>query len=418
MARERLLVVDDEPGVRGMLEAILNDEGYEVRSVPSGEDGVAQAAAQPFDAVLLDVWLPGIDGLETLRLLREKGVDAEVVMISGHGTIDTAVRATKLGAFDFVEKPLALEKTLLVVRNALRQRRLERRNRALLEQLSRDVEILGASPGAQRVRREAEAAAASEAPVLVCGERGTGRETTARAIHAGGRRADEALVHVPCGALDEATGGEILFGSPARPGRLALAERGSIFLEEIDRLAAPLQSRLAAWLAVRSDLRVLASAAPDPDGLLPPLRDRIDVVRIHTVPLRERREDIAYLTVRFLSDLAREYGRNEKTVAPEAQAALTRHAWPGNVRELRNALERLLLLAPGPVIGLADLPAELGGASAQGEDLYASFPSLRAGVAAFERYYVARAVREAHGDIEEAARRIGVPAGEVQAKLR
>src|SRR5262245_42447464 len=226
MEHERILVVDDEPGVRTALEGILRDEGFDVATAASGEEGLERLARGEIDAVLLDVWLPGMDGIETLMELRERGVDSEVVMISGHGTIDTAVRATKLGAFDFVEKPLALERTLVVVRNALRQRRLERRNRALLEQLSRDVEILGTSAGAQRVRREAEAAARSDAPVLVCGERGTGRETTARAIHAGGKRADEALVHVPCGALDEAGGGEILFGSASRPGRLALAERG------------------------------------------------------------------------------------------------------------------------------------------------------------------------------------------------
>jgi two-component system nitrogen regulation response regulator NtrX len=418
MGRDRVLVVDDEPGVRAMLEAILRDEGYDVVSVPSGEDGVAVASDRPFDAILLDVWLPGMDGLEALRRIREKGVDAEVVMISGHGTIDTAVKATKLGAFDFVEKPLALEKTLLVVRNGLRQRRLLRRNRALLEQLARDVEILGTSAGAQRVRHEAEAAAGSDAPVLVCGERGTGRETIARAIHAGGRRADEALVHVPCGALDETTGGETLFGAAKQPGRLALAERGSIFLEEVDRLPSSLQPRLAAWLALQADLRVLASASPDPAGLDPLLRDRVDVVRIRTVPLRERREDIAFLTARFLRDLAREYGREEKTVAPEALAAMTRHAWPGNVRELRNTLERLLLLAPGPVIGLADLPAELGGASPEAEDLYASFPSLSLGVEAFERYFCARAVREAHGDLDAAARRIGLTTRELTSKLR
>jgi two-component system nitrogen regulation response regulator NtrX len=418
MARDRVLVVDDEPGVRAMLSAILGDEGYDVLSVPSGEDGVALASERPFDAILLDVWLPGIDGLEALRRMREKGIDAEVVMISGHGTIDTAVKATKLGAFDFVEKPLALEKTLLVVRNAMRQRRLLRRNRALLEQLARDVEILGTSAGAQRVRHEAEAAAGSDASVLVCGERGTGRETIARAIHAGGRRADEALVHVPCGALDETTGGEILFGAAKRPGRLALAERGSIFLEEVDRLPDALQSRLAAWLSLQADLRVLASASPDPAGLHPPLRDRVDVVRIRTVPLRERREDIAFLAARFLRDLAREYGREEKTVAPEALAALTRHAWPGNVRELRNTLERLLLLAPGPVIGLADLPSELGGASPEAEDLYASFPTLSLGVEAFERYFAARAVREAHGDLDAAARRIGLTPKELRSKLR
>jgi len=159
MTRESILVVDDEPGVRSMLEAILKDEGYGVTAVGTGEDGVAAAARRPFDAMLLDVWLPGIDGIETLSRIKAQGIDAEIVMISGHSTIETAVKATKLGAFDFVEKPLSLEKTLLVLRNALRQRRLEKRNRSLLDQLTRDTEILGDSEAARRVRREASAAA-------------------------------------------------------------------------------------------------------------------------------------------------------------------------------------------------------------------------------------------------------------------
>jgi len=212
MARERILVVDDEPGVRSMLEVILKDEGYAVDAVGTGEDALAAATERAFDALLLDVWLPGADGIETLSRLRAQGVDAEVVMISGHGTIDTAVKATKAGAFDFVEKPLSLEKTLLVVRNALRQRRLEQRNQSLLRQLARDSEILGESEAAERVRRAADAAGASEAPVLICGEAGSGRGAVARHVHATSRRAEHALVHVPCGALDKGTGGLVLFG--------------------------------------------------------------------------------------------------------------------------------------------------------------------------------------------------------------
>jgi len=415
--RERVLVVDDEPGVRSMLEAILIDEGYAVETVGSGEDGIAAATARPFDALLLDVWLPGLDGLETLRRLKERGIDAEIVMISGHGTVDTAVKATKLGAYDFVEKPLSLERTLLVLRNALRQRRLLTRNRALLVQFARDTEILGASEAASRMRSAAAAAAAVEAPVLICGEAGSGRETVARAIHSGGRRSDEALVHIACGALDDATAGSLLFGSEREPGRLALASAGSLLLADVDRLPPAVQERLAAWLSGRPDVRVIASASPDPAGLGSPLREHVEVLRILTVPLRERREDVAILAERFLRDLSREYGRKEKALLPPALATLTRHDWPGNVRALRNLIERLVLLVPGDAIGLEDLPAELGGGKHEAEDLYAPFPSLAAGLVAFERYFVARAVRDARDDLDAAARRLGMSAAQLRARL-
>ena len=399
MSRESILVVDDEPGVRSMLEAILKDEGYGVATVGTGEEGVTAASGRAFDALLLDVWLPGIDGIETLSRLKAQGVDAEVVMISGHGTIETAVKATKLGAFDFVEKPLSLEKTLLVLRNALRQRRLERRNRALLDQLARDTEILGESEAARRVRREADTAAASDAPVLVCGEVGSGRETVARRIHAASRRADQALVHVACGAL----------GDAADPGRLALAERGSVLLEDVDVLPGATQAAITAWLRDHPDVRVIATAGADPRGLTSPLREQIDVVRITTVPLRLRREDIAPIAARYQRDLAREYGRPEKRFSTEALGALSRYDWPGNIRALRNVVERALLFAPTDEIKLQDLPPELGGATPTAEDLYGKFASLAEGLAAFERYFLRRTLREAKGDVEVAARLAGVP---------
>jgi two-component system nitrogen regulation response regulator NtrX len=417
MTRESILIVDDEPGVRSMLEVILKDEGYGVAAVGTGEDGLAAATERPFDALLLDVWLPGIDGIETLSRLKAKGVDAEVVMISGHGTIDTAVKATKLGAFDFIEKPLSLEKTLLVLRNALRQRRLEKRNRSLLDQLARDTEILGQSEAIRRVRREAAAAAGSEAPVLIYGEAGSGRETLARHLHTASRRSDQAFVHVPCAVLRGDAGAAVLFGSDAAPGWLALAERGSLFLEDVDTLSSDLQASIAAWLSVHAGVRVLASAGPDPAGLGSPLREHVDVVRIATAPLRERREDIALLAARFLRDLAREYGRPERTFAPDAIAALCRHDWPGNVRALRNVVERALLLAPADEIRAADLPPELGGEPIATEDLYAPFPTLSEGLAAFERYFLRRALREDKGDLHAVARRVGLSVAELRGRI-
>jgi two-component system nitrogen regulation response regulator NtrX len=417
MAGERILIVDDEPGVRSMLEAILKDDGYAVESVASGEEGLQAAHQRPAEGILLDVWLPGIDGLQTLERLRDLGSDAEVVMISGHGTIDTAVRATKLGAFDFVEKPLSLEKTLLVLRNALRQRRLLRRNRSLLDQLARDTEFLGASESAERVRREADAAASVEAPVLLCGEPGSGRETVARRIHAASRRADQPLVQIPGRALDAATGAAVLFGDRAHPGRLELARRGSVLLEDVDVLPEALQERLAGWLTGRPDVRLLASAGPEPTGLIPSLRKHLDVVRIQVPPLRDRREDVREIVHRFQRDLSREYGRPDKTFHPEAIGALVRHDWPGNLRELRNAVERIVLLAREDEVGLADLPAEVGGEASEIDDLYRPFASLSEGVRAFERYFLRRLLRESKGDLAAAARRAGISTAELRKTL-
>lgn len=422
MAGERVLVVDDEPGVRAALEAILRDEGLEVSTAATGEEGLERALAGSFDAILLDVWLPGMDGLETLLRIREREVDAAVVMISGHGTIETAVRATKLGAFDFVEKPLSLEKTLLVVRNALRQRQLERRTRRLLEQLDRDTEILGSSLAARRLRAAVAAASASDAPVLVVGEWGSGRETVSRRIHATSARSERAFVVVPCPALDPAAAATVLFGGAQDPGRVRLAAGGTLFLEDVDRLDSSLQGRLASALGVADgpfgEVRVVASASRPPAGLEPSLRGRLDVLRVEVPALRERREDVAAFAERFMRDLSREYGRAPKRLSPRALSALTAYDWPGNVAELRNLIERLLLLAPCDTIEPDHLPEEMGGRAAPVEDLYGGFGSLEEGLAAFERYAIRRVLTEERQDLEAAARRLGLSPAELASRGR
>jgi two-component system nitrogen regulation response regulator NtrX len=420
MASERILIVDDEPGVRTALEGILRDEGFSVTSAASGEDGLEALARAPADAVLLDVWLPGMDGLETLLRLRERRVDAEVVMISGHGTIETAVKATRLGAFDFIEKPLSLEKTLVVLRNALRQRRLERRNRHLLDQLARDTEIVGSSAAAERLRSEIAAAADADAPVLLVGERGAGRETVARRIHAASRRAGEGFVVVPCAALDEAGAARALFGEEATPSRFALASGGSVYLEEVERLSTAVQERLAAHVEraqEHANARLLASVLPGATTLSGALRERLDVLRLAVPALRERREDIPANAERYLRELGREYGRAGKRLGADALAALTAAEWPGNLRELRHAIERAVLMSSADTIHVEDLPEHVGGAAERGEDLYGEFASLAEGVAAFERSYVRRALAAVRGDREEAARKLGLSVPELLDRL-
>ena len=422
MADERILVVDDEPGVRTALENILGDEGFQVVSVESGEEGIRVFDEQPFDAVLLDVWLPGIDGLETLRQLRERREDAEIVMISGHGTIETAVRATKLGAFDFVEKPLSLEKTLLVLRNALRQRRLERRNRQLLDQLARDTKIIGRSAVADHLRQQISVASTTTASVLISGEPGSGRETVARRIHASGENADEPFVDVPCAALDATGATEALYGSGEQRGRLELARGGTLFLDEIDALDKAVQRRLAGDLGTRDiglpPIRLLASSAPGATAIEPPLLNLLEVIRIEVPPLRERREDLPLFLERFMRDLAREYGVLPKRWAPDCLAAIKSHDWPGNARQLRNLIERLLLFVPGETVQLSDLPEGMGGARPPAEDLYREFATLADGMRAFERYYIARMLAEESPDRTAAARRLGLTPKQMENRLK
>jgi two-component system nitrogen regulation response regulator NtrX len=414
--------VDDEPGVRTALRAILVDEGFDVTAVESGEEGLEAVGEAGFDAVFLDVWLPGIDGLETLHQLRERNVDSEVVMISGHGTIETAVRATKLGAFDFVEKPLSLEKTLLVLRNALRQRRLERRNRKLLEQLSRDTEIVGRSAAAESLRQAVALSAESDAPVLIRGERGSGREIVARRVHAAGPRPESPFVEVPCGALDAVAAARALFGDRESPGRIRMAASGSLFLEDVDRLPGDIQRKLASSLSAEvrreAGLRVMGSVLEGAAPLEQELQQFLAVLPVQVPSLRQRREDVPLLAERFMHEISREYGREAKRWSPDCLSALQAHDWPGNIRELSNLVERLLLFAPGETVTMEDLPAELGGARGPAADLYREFGSLAEGMATFRRYYVARILAEENGDKASAAHRLNVAATEMDEYLK
>jgi two-component system nitrogen regulation response regulator NtrX len=419
MAAQRILVVDDEPGVRSALEGILGDEGFHVESVESGEQGLDRLAAGDYDAVLLDVWLPGADGLETLQQLRERNLDPAVVMISGHGTIETAVRATKLGAFDFIEKPLSLERTLLVLRNALRQRKLERMNLRLLEQLTRDTEITGNSAYAQELRRAVERAAQSDAPVFLAGPPGSGRETVARRIHATGRRPDAPFVEIPCAALDDANIETALFGAPGVRGRIDLAAGGCLFLGEVDRLTEATQRRLAAVLDDRArqipGIRTFASASTD--RLAPELFRFLDGIRIEVPSLRRRVEDIPALAERFMHEAAREYAREPKRLSRDALEALTAWDWPGNVRELRSLMDRLVLFVEADEIHANDLPATVAGGPIS-RDLYGSFESLAAGIEEFERYHLTKALEESAGDARLAAARLGLTPDEFRQRFR
>src|SRR5918992_1173186 len=395
-----ILIVDDEPGVRSALTGVLKDEGYDVEAVDSGEACLERLGRQTYDLVVLDIWLPGMDGLATLSRMRERQIETQVVIISGHGNIESAVRAIKMGAFDFVEKPLSLEKTVLVVRNALRQRRLEAENQALRAKVDAQHTLVGESYAIEQLREQIAMAAPTNGRVLIMGENGTGKELVARNIHGLSRRRTAPFVEVNCAAIPEELIESELFGHVRgaftgavadRRGKFELAHGGTIFLDEIGDMSLKTQAKVLRVLQeqvmeavggstrIRVDARVLAATNKDLPTEIRAARFREDlyfrlnVVPIFVPPLRERLGDIPLLADHFMAMLAREYGRRPKTFEADAVAAPQRYSLPGNVRELRNIVERLMIMVPGDRVTARDLVfLEQGGAIRPAEERPAS----------------------------------------------
>ena len=440
-----ILIVDDEPGVRSSLSGVLRDEGFDVETAASGEECLDRVARSTFDMVVLDVWLPGIDGLMTLQRLRERKIDAQVVMISGHGNIESAVRAIKMGAFDFVEKPLSLEKTVLVVRNALRQRDLETENRVLRARVDRQHVMVGESYAMRQLREQVEMAAPTNGRVLVYGENGTGKELVARTVHQLSRRRIGPFVEVNCAAIPEELMESELFGHvkgaftgavAEKPGRFEQANGGTIFLDEIGDMSLKTQAKVLRVLqeqvmervggtqSIKVDVRVLAATNKE---LPAEIREgrfredlffRLNVIPIFVPPLRERVEDIPLLADHFMALMAVEYGRRPKRMASEAVARLQHYAWPGNVRELRNVIERLMIMVPGDTITAQDL-AFLGHdgvrqpVSVEGGSLPLADARER-----FERDYILQALAAQNGNISRTADVLGVERSNLYKKMK
>src|ERR687892_514082 len=377
-----VLIVDDEAGVRSALSGVLRDEGYVVDAVESGEACLDRVARAPYDVIVLDIWLPGLDGLATLERLRQRHVASPVVMISGHGNVESAVRAIKMGAFDFVEKPLSLEKAVLVVRNALRQRHLEAENLALRARVDAQHTMVGESFAMMTLREQVAVAAPTNGRVLIFGENGTGKELVARNIHALSRRRTGPFVEVNCAAIPEELIESELFGHVRgaftgavadRRGKFEAAHGGTIFLDEIGDMSLKTQAKVLRVLQeqameavggstrIRVDARVLAATNKDLPAEIragrfrEDLYFRLNVVPIFVPPLRDRQEDIPLLADHFMAMLAREYGRRAKAFEADALIALPQYSWPGNVRELRNLVERLMIMVPGDRISSRDL---------------------------------------------------------------
>ncbi len=454
--RESILVVDDEAGVRSSLAGILSDEGYLVETADSGEACLALVESRRFDLVLLDVWMPGLDGLETLTRLRGTDAELPVVVISGHGNIETAVKAVRMGAQDFVEKPLSLDKTLLVVKNALRQRRLEVENRALKEQIEHRYVMVGESGAIGLLRRDIAQAAPSNGRVLIFGENGTGKELVARNIHHLSLRAAGPFVEVNCAAIPEELIESELFGHTrgaftgaltAKKGKFELADGGTLFLDEIADMTLKTQAKVLRVLQEQKvepvggtstltvDVRVIAATNKNLEeeirrgAFREDLFFRLNVIPFRVPSLRERRDDIPLLARHFVTQLSAEYGKRPKELSGEAMEILSAQPWPGNVRELRNIIERLVIMTPGDRVLPAHLPTTLLGvppstvdparpapfaAEAPGND----FTSLAAAREDFEKRYIWKKYQECAGNMSRTSEALQVERSNLYRKMK
>ncbi len=438
-----ILIVDDERGIRETLRGVLEDEGFDVETVASGEACLKAAETINFNCILLDVWLPKIDGLETLKRLREEGNDSAVVMISGHGNIETAVNATKLGAFDFIEKPLSIEKTVLTVRNAIKQRELELANRNLTEQLSREYEMIGESVAMRALRKQISIVAPTDGRVLISGESGTGKELVARAIHAASKRKSAPFVEINSAAIPEELVESELFGhakgafsgaGAAKKGKFEIADGGSLFLDEIGDMSPRVQAKMLRVLEeqrfesigsnapVKVDVRVISATNKRLDNLIEDgdfradLFYRLNVIPFQIPPLRERREDVPLLIEHFNRKFSADYGKKPKDFTGDAIDALCNYTWFGNVRELRNTVERVVIMHGKQTVSASDLP-ELNQKS---ETPAASFrfPSFKEANDAYQREFILHKLSEADGNVSKAAELMGVDRSHLYRRMK
>lgn len=440
-----ILICDDEPAIRKTLSEILEDEGYSVKAVESGEAMLQylHRSDTRVDAALLDVWLPGMDGVETLETLRRKGYRMPVIVISGHATLDLGVKATKLGAFDFLEKPLNLDKVVLTLNNALRQSRLERR-KAQLEASMPTVAMIGEAPLMVQLKEDIAMAGASASRVLILGESGSGKEVTARLLHAHSPRANEAFVEMNCAAIPEELIESELFGhvkgsftgaNETRQGKFEQADRGTLFLDEIADMSLNTQAKVLRVLqeqrfqavggtkTLQVDVRVIAATNKDLEKEIEEGRFREDlyyrlsVIPLSMPPLRERLEDLEPLCTHFIASFARNLGRPPIQIQPDAMQAMASYRWPGNVRELRNVLERLMIMSRQPEISLGQLPAQIRGEN-EPSMWFGAHESLKAAREDFERRYIEYHLRRCEGNITRTAEALKLERSHLHKKIK
>lgn len=445
-----ILIIDDEESILQSLEGIFIDEGYSVRTAISGEEGLAVLEEHPADLLFLDIWLPGIDGMEVLRKVKENFPFSAVVMISGHGNIETAVEATKAGAYDFIEKPLDLDKILILAKRALEKQSLERENVALRSSIGMKFEMIGNSPSMQNIRMQILAAAPSNGRVLINGENGTGKELVAREIHRGSKRNKKPFVEVNCAAIPEDLIESELFGhekgaftgAMARKiGKFELAHGGTFFLDEVGDMSLKTQAkvlrvleeqkieRVGGTTTISIDVRVIAASNKklekeiEKGNFREDLFYRLSVIPIEVPPLRSRREDIKPLCDYYLKYFCRQNGKKMKKMSPAALDTLENYGWPGNIRELKNVIERLVIMTPHLNIDVDDIPTMYRRPESEKTPLGllgTSFADkqLKEAREEFERLFIQQCLKENSGNISRSAEVLGIERSNLHRKMK
>ena len=438
-----LLLVDDEQGIRQSLSAVLQDEGYRILAVASGRECLAALESGGFQLVLLDVWMNDLDGLEVLRQIREKHPEVVVVMISGHGTVETAVRATKLGAFDFLEKPLSIDKTLVVVKNGLEHQALLQENQRLRGERQERHQIIGDSVPMKALRQQLLLMAPTNGRVLIYGESGTGKELVAQALHSQSLRAAGPFVEVNCAAIPEELIETELFGhrkgsfpgaTGDKTGKFQKADGGTLFLDEVGDMSLKTQAKvlrsleeqrfepLGAEAPVSVDVRVIAATNKNLEeeisrgNFREDLFYRLNVIPFGVPPLRERVEDIPLLAAYFFDEFASQYGRKPKQLTPQAVEALCAYSWPGNVRELKNLIERIVIMNQQTKIDRKHLPALLF--REDHRKGAADLSTLQQARAAYERDFILRKLQENQGNVSRTAQELGLERSHLYRKMK
>jgi two-component system, NtrC family, nitrogen regulation response regulator NtrX len=441
-----ILVVDDEAGIRRSLADVLDDEGYEVSAAESGEACLDFLSKKSCDIILLDVWLPGMDGLQTLEKVRAIANAPLVIMISGHGTIETAVRATKNGAFDFIEKPLSVEKTLLTLKHAADELKLAAQNRQLRKKIEGQYRIIGESVPMKALRQQIGLAAPTTGRVLIFGESGSGKELVAHALHQMSPRAERPFVEVNCAAIPEELIESELFGHVKgsftgaledKSGKFHLADEGTLFLDEVGDMSLRTQSKVLRVLEeqrfcpvgskndIQVDVRVIAATNKNLDeeiqkgNFREDLFFRLNVIPFYVPALRDHPEDIRPLADYFLKEFARTYGRRPKQMAAPALEVLLKYRWPGNVRELRNLIERLVIMIQGDRIERRHLPRTLIDHFRRPSHAAAgAFSTLHEARSAYERDYILRKLEENRGNVSRTAEILGLERSHLYRKMK
>ena len=443
MSKERVLVVDDEANIRTSLQQILEDEGYLATGAASGEICLEKLDKSRYDAVLLDIWLPGMDGLEVLKEIRSRLPNQYVIMISGHGTIETAVRSTKLGAFDFIEKPLSLEKVMLVLEHALKQKRLEKENQNLKSFIRQETTMIGSSVPMQALRQQVGYAAPTEGRILIYGENGTGKELVAKLIHLNSPRKNQPFIEVNCAAIPEDLIESELFGSvkgaytgatESRKGKFGLADQGTLFLDEVADMSLKTQAKVLRVLeeqrfypvgsheAIEVDVRVIAATNKDlaremeKEHFRQDLFFRLNVIPFEVPALRERKEDVPELVDYFMEYFCQRYGKRKKRIHSAAMKRLQTYDWPGNVRELKNTVERLVIMVQADKVTLLDLPSSMLKSRLRGKSVRAQ--GWQEAREEFERQFIVEKLVENQGNVSRTAAAIGMERTHLHRKIK